>query len=147
MSSSSGDLVATGVPRQSLHDHWVGLWPLIKPAYDQSPEKDDILAGLMSKDFQLWAVYARNVPVAGIVTRILRVGTSSRLDCRLWLIGGERLSDWAPDLLNILIPWAKAEGCTTLSGSGRRGWARIVRRFGGVRIADENGQPAWELAI
>lgn len=130
-----------------MHDRWVGLWPLIRPAYEKSPDKLDILSGLMAQDLQLFAVYSNMLPVAGIVTRLRRVGTSSRLDCRLWLIGGERLSEWAPELLKVLIPWAKAEGCTTLSGSGRRGWDRVVRRFGGVRIADEDGNPAWELAL
>jgi hypothetical protein len=147
MSSLSADLVATGVPRARLHDAWVDLWPLIKPAYDKSPFKPDLLAGLMAKDFQLWAVRANNTAVAGIVTRLLRVGTSGELQCHLYLVGGSQLSHWAPDFISKLRVWAKAEGCAAITGNGRRGWARIVARFGGVRIEDREDRPCWRLAL
>lgn len=147
MSSSSGDLVATGIPTHRLHDVWTQAWPLIEPAYRQSKEQTDILAGLLSKDLQLWLVYDNLVPVSGIVSRLLREGTSGDLTCHLWLVGGSRLSDWSADFLSILIPWAKAEGCTAITGNGRKGWARIVARHGGERIEDREGLPCWRLAI
>lgn len=147
MSSSSVEMVATGVPRGSLHDHWVGLWPLIKRAYDKSPDKLDVLGGLLCKDFQLWGVYAKNKPVAGIVSRLLREGTSGELHCHLYLVGGSHLSIWAPDFITKISAWAKAEGCSALTGNGRRGWARIVARFGGEQIEDRDGLPCWRLAL
>lgn len=153
MSSSSGDLVATGIPTRRLYDVWTQAWPLIEPAYRRFlkhsyPEKrPDILAGLLSKDLQLWLVYDNLVPVSGIVSRLLREGTSGELTCHLWLVGGSRLSDWSADFLSILIPWAKAEGCTAITGNGRKGWARIVARHGGERIEDREGLPCWRLAI
>ncbi len=147
MFSSSADFVATGIPRAHLHDAWVGLWPLLKPAYDRSSFKPDLLAGLLARDFQLWGIYARNVPVAGIVTRLLRVGTSGELQCHLYLVGGSQLSSWASDFITKISAWAKAEGCSAITGNGRRGWARIVARFSGARIEDREGLPCWRLAI
>lgn len=147
MSSSSADLVATGIRSDRIGDMWPSLWPLIKPAYEKSREKTDLLAGIRAKDLQAWAICEQNTVVSGIVTRLRPVGTSGHLDCRIWLVGGDRLNSWAPDLIAKLSAWAKAEGCISLSGSGRKGWARIVARFGGERISDEDGQPAWRLIL
>lgn len=150
MCSSSGSVVATGISTRHLAHAWPDLWPLLKPAYDFSPDKDDLLAGLLARDFQLFAVYDKSIPVAGIVTKLILVETTSgdpELHCHLWLIGGSRVSDWAHDFITKLIPWAKAEGCRAITGNGRRGWARIVARFGGVRIEDSQGMPCWRLAV
>jgi hypothetical protein len=120
---------------------------LLKPAYDKSREKTDLLGGLLSKDLQIWQVSANLIPVAGIVTRLLRESTSGNLHCRIWLVGGSRLSEWAPDFIEKLIPWAKAEGCTEINGSGRKGWRRIVAHFGGVEEGEEDGLPVWRLSL
>jgi hypothetical protein len=57
------------------------------------------------------------------------------------------LSEWAPDFISKLSVWAKVEGCTELTGSGRPGWSRIVARFGGLPAPDEDGAPAWRLPL
>lgn len=57
------------------------------------------------------------------------------------------MSEWAPDFIAKLIPWAKAEGCTEINGSGRKGWRRIVARFGGVEEGEEDGLPVWRLTL
>lgn len=144
--SSSGELVATGVPRDALYALWPKLWPLLAPAYARSKEQTDILAGVLSKELQLWAVFDKSIPIAGIVTR-LRVATSGHRDLRIWLVGGERMSSWLPDFLSKASPWARSEGCTVITGSGRRGWARVAARLGCVRIEDEDGEPSWSLAL
>lgn len=144
---STGDLVASGVPDDMLYALWPQLWPLLKLAYERSDEQHDILAGILSKDFQCWAIFGKQVPVAGIVTRLLRETTSGESHCHCWLIGGSRLSEWAPDFLAKLIPWAKSEGCSAITGNGRIGWARIMRRFGFRRTGDVGGLPAWRLDI
>lgn len=147
--SSSGDLVATGIQRADLGHVWASLWPLLEPAYKTSDEQPDILAGIYAKELHLWAVFEKMVPLAGIVSKLLRSGegTSSELHCHLWLVGGSRLSDWSASFLDILIPWAKAEGCCAVTGNGRRGWTRIVGKHGGYRIEDRDGRPCWRLDI
>lgn len=140
-------VVATGIRSNHVGIVWPDLWPLLKPAYEKSREKTDLLAGLVSRELQAWAIYEKNRPVAGIVTRLWRVGTSGELHCRIWLVGGSRMSEWASDFIPKLSDWARAEGCSEINGSGRRGWARIVARFGGERAPDEDGEPAWRLAL
>ena len=141
--------VATGIQTADLHLAWPGLWPLLKPAYEYSPDKDDILAGLMAKRFALFGVYASSRPVAGIVAKILVRGDKQPTEkhAHLWLVGGHRLSEWSADFINKFVPWAKAEGCCAVTGNGRKGWDRIVRKHGGYRTEDVQGLPAWRLDL
>lgn len=147
--SSSADLVATGIPQPMLHHAWPDIWPLIQPAYAKSDLKLDILSELMAQRCVLWAIYAKNVAVAGIVVRLLTHGDKQPPEkhAHLWLVGGQRLSDWTPDFLPKLTAWAKDEGCNAVTGNGRRGWDRIVRKYGGHRVEDRDGQPCWRLDL
>lgn len=135
-------MTSGGIPREWLGFVWADLWRLIEPAYKRTDQTDGVAALLRSLEAQAWMVYDGPLAVAGIVTRFW-VGTSGDRTCHLWLVGGSRLSEWAPDLLAKLIPWAKSEGCVAVTGNGRIGWDRIVRRFGGYRIEDRDGLPCW----
>ncbi|HMK01501.1 MAG TPA: hypothetical protein VK552_19455 [Reyranella sp.] len=110
----------------------------------RSPDKPDVLARLIACDAQLWAVYDGPAPVAAIVTQI-QIGGEKR--CLIWLVGGSRLREWAADFIAKLEDWARSLGCVTLRGVGRPGWARIVKKFGGVSVDAVDGLPAWERRI
>jgi hypothetical protein len=127
-----------------LHLVWSDLWPLLEPAVKRSPDKPDVLARLLFNDAQLWAIYDADVPVAAIVTQI-QVGNEK--SCLIWLVGGSRLREWAADFIAKLEDWARSLGCVTLRGVGRPGWARIVKKFGGVSVDAVDGLPTWERRI
>ena len=57
-----------GISLRDLHLVWPDLWPLLEPAVKRSPDKPDVLARLIARDAQLWAVYEGDRPVAAIVT-------------------------------------------------------------------------------
>jgi hypothetical protein len=137
-------MTATGIPLRHLHLVWSDLWPLLEPAVKRSPDKPDVLARLIACDAQLWAVYDGPAPVAAIVTQI-QIGGEKR--CLIWLVGGSRLREWATDFIAKLEDWARSLGCVTLRGVGRPGWARIVKKFGGVSVDAVDGLPAWERRI
>jgi hypothetical protein len=145
-------MIATGIPLRHLHLVWSDLWPLLEPAVKRSPDKPDacpepaewVLARLLFNDAQLWAIYDADVPVAAIVTQI-QVGSEKR--CLIWLVGGSRLREWAGDFIAKLERWARSLGCMALRGVGRPGWARIVKKFGGVSVDAVDGLPAWERRI
>jgi len=137
-------MIATGIPLRHLHLVWSDLWPLLEPAVKRSPDKPDVLARLLFEDAQLWAVYEADVPVAAIVTQI-QLADEKR--CLIWLVGGSRLREWAGDFIAKLEHWARSLGCVTLRGVGRPGWARIVKKFGGVSVDAVDGLPAWERRI
>jgi hypothetical protein len=137
-------MIATGIPLHHLHLVWSDLWPLLEPAVKRSPDKPDVLARLLFNEAQLWAIYDADVPVAAIVTQI-QVANEKR--CLIWLVGGSRLHDWAADFIAKLEDWARSLGCVALRGVGRPGWARIVKKFGGVSVDAVDGLPAWERRI
>lgn len=138
-------MTATGVRSNHIHMVWPDLWGLIKPAVklDTGP----ILSRLLALEAQAWMVYDDDRPIAGIVSRLVREGTSGGLLCHLWLIGGSRLSEWSGDFIPKISAWAREEGCVAITGNGRPGWSRIVARFGGYRIADSQGFPCWRLDL
>ena len=139
-------LLATGIPLRDLHLAWPELWPLLEPAVRRTPDKPDVLARLIARDAQLWAVYDDdNKAVAVIVTQITCQSDGKR--CRLWLVGGSRVPAWADDFLCKLEPWARSLGCVALWGAGREGWDRIVKRKGGTSIGTIAGFAAWERRL
>ena len=150
--ASDGKVKATGIPLRDLHLAWRELWPLLEPAVRRTPDKPDVLARLIARDAQLWAVYEGDQPIAAVVTQIT-LGWSSEAaargerGCRLWLIGGSRVREWADELLIKLELWARSLGCVALWGSGREGWDRIVRKMGGTSIGSIAGFPAWERRL
>ena len=131
----------------SVWDEWPRLWPLLEPAYRQSDDQSDVLAGIVRGDFQLWRVGAINHPLGVIVTRLWRNTTSAESRCHVWLVGGSRMSEWAGDFIEALKGWARSEGCSAITGNGRIGWDRIVRRLGFERVADRDGLPCCRMDL
>jgi hypothetical protein len=152
-------MIAGGIPLRDLHLVWHELWPLLEPAVKRSPDYSavtragpDIVARLIARDAQLWAVYEGATPVAAIVTTIQVAAHSTSSGqaekrCLIWLVGGSRLSEWAADFLAKVEAWARSLGCVALWGAGRKGWTRIVGNFGGRSIGIIDGQHAWERRI
>lgn len=141
-------MTTIAIPLRDLHLAWPELWPLLEPATLLAPDKPDVLGRLLSGHAQLWAIFENGAPVAAIVTEITLVPESSlvtkRLSCRLWLVGGTRMREWAADFLATVEDWARGLGCVALWGTqSRAGWLRIVRKFGGTDAGIINGQPAW----
>ena len=77
---------------------------------------------------------------AAVTTQITLIGEKG---CRLWLVGGSRLAEWAEDFLAKVEPWARSLGCTHVWGTqSRAGWQRIVRLFGGEPVIVD-GKASW----
>jgi hypothetical protein len=129
---------------------WPLLWPMIEPALLRSPgeEKPDVRSLVISGHAQLWAIIEDNkTAVAAVVTEIT---TEPERRCRLWLVGGRRLREWAADFMASIEPWARAWGCKAIYGtSTRRGWARIVKALGGEQIdyIDEDDLVVWQRRL
>ena len=144
-------MTATGIPLRHLHLVWPDLWPLLEPAVKRSPDKPDVLARLLFHDAQLWAVYdgdsARGRDRDADSDRQPFECAERGRRCLIWLVGGSRLREWAADFIAKLEDWARSLGCVTLRGVGRPGWARIVKKFGGVSVDAVDGLPAWERRI
>lgn len=83
----------------------------------------------------------------GTGPRLSTAAEAGEKRCLIWLVGGSRLREWAADFIAKLEDWARSLGCVALRGVGRPGWARIVKKFGGVSVDAVDGLPAWERRI
>jgi hypothetical protein len=125
---------------------WPRLWPLLEPALlaSEEEEKPDVKSLVIAGKAQLWAIIEDSNPIAAVVTEIT---TEPETRCRLWLVGGSRLREWAADFMAAIEPWARSLGCTAIWGTQNRpGWARIVKALGGEQI-DMDGMPIWARRI
>ena len=131
---------------------WRDAWPLLERAATRTNggTEDEVWQTLLRGDAQLWSVFdaEEGLPSqapkarrrAAVTTQITLIGEKG---CRLWLVGGSRLAEWAADFLAEVEPWARSLGCTHVWGTqSRAGWQRIVRLFGGEPVIVD-GKASW----
>lgn len=126
----------------ALHRAWPELGPLLAPAIARSADKPNVLSEVMAHRADLWGIYDDGKAIGAVLTAKQEDGR-----CLLWLVGGTRMNEWALPFMAMLEREARAAGCWAIWGCGRRGWDRIVAAFGGERIEDHNGRPAWQRRI
>jgi hypothetical protein len=136
----------------SIHLHalpfaWPVLWPMLEKAARRTPgiTELDVRRTIESGHAQLWAIVENGQPVAAITTEVT---LEPETRCRIWLVGGSRMTEWAPTFMAAIEPWARSLGCKAIWGTqSRRGWARIVKFMGGDEFGTLNGIPAWGRRI
>lgn len=90
---------------------------------------DDVAAGVLSGDFQLW-----HKDNSAIVTEIV---VYPRLkDLHFFLAGGNL--DELQQMTPIIEDWGKSVGCTRVSLAGRKGWQRTF-------LKDRGYEPQWQI--
>ena len=140
------------IPCRDLGLLWRDAWPLLERAATRTNggTEEEVVQTLLRGDAQLWGVFdgdeacppkrPRREGVAAVTTQITLIGEKG---CRLWLVGGSRMAEWAADFLAKVEPWARSLGCTHVWGTqSRAGWQRIVRLFGGEPVIVD-GKASW----
>ena len=90
---------------------------------------DDVAAGVLSGDFQLW-----HKDNSAIVTEIV---VYPRLkDLHFFLAGGNL--DELQQMTPIIEDWGKSVGCTRVTLAGRKGWQRTF-------LKDRGYEPQWQI--
>lgn len=87
---------------------------------------DDILAGIEARDYQLWVMGAPELKCV-VVTEILNYPRAK--ECNIFLVAGEIPGGW-DEPLEKMAQWAKEQGCTHVSTSGRPGVAKKFKDLG-----------------
>ena len=122
---------------------WPRIWPFLERAARRTNGGDEAtVRGLLeSGHAQAWAVLDGTNYIAAVVTQITLL--DPRKGCRLWLIGGVRMHEWAAELMARIEPWARSMGCSVVWGvPSRAGWRRVVAAMGGEQI-EMDGKPVW----
>lgn len=136
-------MMAGIIPRPALAKVWPVFWPMLERAARRTNGDDEatVRAVIERGDAELWAIFKDGRPVAAVTTQITLLQPEK--GCRLWLVGGSRMDEWAAAFLAKLEPWARSWGCKVIWGTpSRAGWRRIVRLMGGEEITMD-GKPAW----
>lgn len=106
---------------------WAEWRSWLLPALRDGGEEDlvrDLLAGAA----QLWPGQR-----SAMVTQVVPEGAG--LTLHVWLAGGK-----LADILSLkpgIEAWARAHGCSHVTVDGRRGWERLLRSDGFVRVGSE----------
>ena len=120
------------------------LWSVVGPLIDKALIRDgsgryiadDVLKLLIEAKAQLWVAWNGETRAidAAIVTEIMHFPRLK--DCRIWLIGGRNMRGWIKLARETIEDFARANGCTYLSGGMRKGWLRmgVGWRQSGVNI-------------
>lgn len=136
-------MIAAAIPVRELGLFWRHAWPLLKRAATRTNggTEEEIVGKLLQGEAQLWGVFDGDRMVAAVTTQVTLLPPEK--GCRLWLVGGRRMDEWAAEFMAKVEPWARSLGCTVVWGTpSRAGWHRIVRLMGGEEIVMD-GKRAW----
>lgn len=88
---------------------------------------DDVRDMIERKEAQLWALHD-GVTKAVMVTEIIEYKKLKAV--KIWLVTGTELDTWLDTLIETVGQWAKAQGCTVMEFTGRKGWEKVLNKKG-----------------
>ena len=86
----------------------------------------DVLELVLGNKARLWVSWNpdKHEIEAAAVTDII-VFPRGIKELRIWLVGGRNMRAWVEEMRDMIEAYARANGCTYLSGSMRKGWIRV----------------------
>ncbi len=109
------------------------LWPQVKPLIVRVLDLDrvgryqpiDILNSLLAGTTRLWVSWNPDEKEveAAVVTEIIQYPRAKEF--RIWIVAGRNMRAWAYEGRDMVEAFARAQGCTVITGAFRRGWLRI----------------------
>ena len=126
-------MICTAVPREAVDIVWADVSGMLNKAIETSKGKyhiDDIYEDLTKGYYNLWLVIDSEKDekvVAAITTRIIEY--PNRKAMAMDWVGGRRMTEWLPIVMNRLISFANDCGCSHLEGYGRKAWMKILKKY------------------
>jgi hypothetical protein len=117
------------------------MWPVAEPLLAKAVAREhgrftirDIYRWIKTSDQQLWVVTSGGRCIAAGLVRLQFHPTGKRA-ATLHLLGGSQARAWALPAWEAWSSWCRLAGITELHIVGRKGWERLVARFGFQREA------------
>lgn len=118
------------VPRQLVPQIESELRPLIRKLgshlgnrFDEDTLIETLLAGRMD----LWIAFDEEI-VAFAATAIHTYPLRKVFSCIF--CAGEKMDQWADNMMDMLMSYARDSGCASIELTGRPGWTRFLKRYG-----------------
>lgn len=89
---------------------------------------DDVRMDIEAGHLVLWLVVDGTTPIAAVTTRIIQYPHRHAL--ALDWVGGTRMREWLPLVMDTIKKYAVVNGCLHLEGYGRKAWGRVLERYG-----------------
>jgi hypothetical protein len=129
---SNGDVRLVCVPKSQVWMLSSSVWDMLKPALERQHHMtsiDRLRKDCASGNSQLWFVTPEDTlqVLAIAVTEVLQY-PGKRMFCIGWL-GGSQMRRWI-DFFEVFVDLAKRQGCDGIEVHGRRGWERVLSRWG-----------------
>lgn len=118
-----------GVSGELLDQAWVTAGPMIEKALkrtdaDQYYSLDDVKRMIEKHQAQLWVVIDNDVPVAALITQILKYPKINVIE--VLFAGGSRMNKWADLAWDTFKRYGKENHCTKIKSGGREGWTKVL---------------------
>lgn len=119
------------------------VWPTIQPWLEKTLSEappwwrlSDIHERCLNGDLIAWVACIGDKAYGMLLTGIEQYHEAKV--CGVPWIGGSKMPAWIGAAQYIIESWAKAAGCTHLSGGGREGWARVanMKNYGPILSKD-----------
>lgn len=118
-----------GIPPNDLGKYWHFLRePLdmvLKERTFGETLVDDLLVGGIHGFFQFWVLGQLQAIVVTKITDYPRLRA-----CRVVIVTGKGFDEHYTDVMDVLVPWAKSQGCARIEQGGRKGWLRKLEPLG-----------------
>lgn len=124
-------MIFTAVPNEALGIVWGDVVRVLNKSVETSAGKfhiDDIYKEIDRGVLGLWLVLEEKEVLAAITTRIIEY--PGRKALALDWVGGNRMKDWLPMVLETMERYAKESGCQHIEGYGRKAWGRYLGKYG-----------------
>ena len=109
---------------------WFILAPMLERALEQTYGEyslEDVAIHVANGDWQLWTAVEHALPVATMVTELIKYPQIKI--CRWVLLSGEGFKQWK-SLLFQIEDWALMQGCTAFEAFARPGMEKLARSMG-----------------
>ena len=119
-----------GIPANMLADEWPVIQPLIIKACAGSNGRfmpSDMAKAIAEREIQLWAMRDGNDTQGITLTRLVKFPRLTA--CELIACVGENMSEWV-DNISVIEAWAKENGAKQSHAVARKGWARVLDKYG-----------------
>tara|TARA_R100001015_G_C4625144_1_gene183554 strand:- start:432 stop:860 length:429 start_codon:yes stop_codon:yes gene_type:complete len=126
-------MICTAVPREAVNIVWPDVSDMLNKAIQTSKGKyhiDDIYEDLTKGLYNLWLVIDNESDekvIAAITTRLIEY--PSRKAMAMDWVGGRRMNEWLPVVMEKLSNFAKDCGCDHLEGYGRKAWMKVLKKY------------------